>query len=603
MDAVVFITEQVESRGFRALAHPWRLRSPVEVTARCEPDCVQPDEMVGVTLWVEAGEAVPRGGHVIVSFPFRSTQHPLVYASEAAEIDGATPCISLSAPEGVVPEVRQDSFCRGMIVELAFVSRGLEAGERFSLTFRQVAWLAIPGYYPVDVFVKLPGREVAPVLDMPRMHTALGDVASLQVYLSPSADDAGMHFTVAAEQPQKYSHLPAPTYRGTVEIALPGKAIQHTFTPGDSGLASFTVDSVDTSAGFRVTVEDETRGLNARSNPFDSSFAPDGYNVYFGDLHLHSYESDGFTGQEQVLLNARDWMHLDFVAIQEHVEDRLASLVAWTPEKWRTIHERYERYNEPGRFVTIGGYEFRSYCNLYCSTDEYWQEWTQGLSDYSEAGIPEREAMIAEWAKRDGWLVGYHRLETLFEALGHVPTAAHLLQMSHCNRPPEIGSEMFLERGDRIGFFGATDSHWGLPAMVCPGQPREGQAGITGIFARELTRKGIFEALRARRCYATMGSRTLASFTMNDSFMGEECQLESGTKRELSIRIVGNELIESVDIVRNGNAIKTILVGQEEARIEWADTEDLHGEVFYFSRTHLKDGRMIWTSPVYSSIS
>jgi len=100
-----------------------------------------------------------------------------------------------------------------------------------------------------------------------------------------------------------------------------------------------------------------------------------------------------------------------------------------------------------------------------------------------------------------------------------------------------------------------------------------------------------------------MGSRTLASFTMNDSFMGEECQLESGTKRELSIRIVGNELIESVDIVRNGNAIKTILVGQEEARIEWADTEDLHGEVFYFSRTHLKDGRMIWTSPVYSSIS
>jgi len=45
--------------------------------------------------------------------------------------------------------------------------------------------------------------------------------------------------------------------------------------------------------------------------------------------------------------------------------------------------------------------------------------------------------------------------------------------------------------------------------------------------------------------------------------------------------------------------MRTIPIGREDAELEWIDNEDLQGDLYYFSRTHLKDGRMIWTSPVY----
>lgn len=598
-----FIVAQLDRTDFRALAHPWRRNVPVEMSARCEPSTAEPGQPTDFTLCLEARTALPKGAHVLVRFPFASAEHTFSLGSDIAERSELRPRILLFTPESVTAEVRVADSCRGKIVELAFDEHELAAGDALHLTFEAVALPAIPGPHQIDVFVGLPGQKIVLVRCMPAIQPLDADVESLQVYLSPSLADNSARFTVAAEQAQDHGHLPAPSYEGTVQIRLPGKTMQYSFTPDDHGRKRFTVGPVDMSSRFRVEVEDKVQELSARSNPVGNDLSPDDYNLYFGDLHLHSLESDGFVDQDSVLRNARDWSNLDFVAVQEHIENSLCFLSAWCPEKWHAIRDRFDHFNESGRFVTIAGFEFRSYCNLWCVSDEYCSDWTPGLSLRSETGNDAREAMIAEWSRRDGWLVGYHRLETLFDALGHVPVPVHLLQMSHCNRPPETGSEMFLERGDRVGFFGATDSHWGLPAMPRPGQPREGQAGITGVFAKELTRDGIFEALRARRCYATMGSRSLASFTVNDQFMGAECQLEPGKNRELCIRIAGNERIKSVDIVRNGKTIETIPVGQEEAKIEWTDVDDLQGDVFYFSRTHLDDGRMIWTSPVFVSIS
>ena len=593
-----FILEQLGRADFRALAHPWRRNAPTAMSATCKPSNATPGQRTDFTLCLEAKEAVPRGAHVLVRFPV-SAEHTLAVASDTAECGGVRPRILLSVPESATAEARSTDTSRGKVIELAFGEHELAAGDRLHLTFEGVALPAVTGPHQVDVFVRLQGQEVAPVPCMPVIHTLDARAESLQVYASPSLADKSVRFTVAAEQPQDHGYLPASSYEGTVQIRLPGRTMQHSFTPDDHGRRSFSVSPVEPSSRFRVEVEDEAQGLSARSNPVDNDFLSGDHNLYFGDLHLHSLESDGFVDQESVLQNARDWLGLDFVAMQEHIENGLCALSAWSPEKWHAIQERFDRFNESGRFVTIGGFEFRSYCNLWCVSDEYCSDWTPELSFRSETSGDAREAMIAGWAQRDGWLVGYHRLETLLGALGHVPVPVQLLQLSHCVRPPETGSEMFLARGDRVGFFGATDTHQGFPGRVNSGQPRTGQAGLTGILAGALTREGVFEALRARRCYATMGTRTLAGFALNGHVMGEECQLEPGEDRVIRLKIAGNEVIESIDLVRNGENWKTVSVGAEEMELQWTDTEELNGDLSYFSRTHLKDGRMIWTSPVY----
>ena len=52
-----------------------------------------------------------------------------------------------------------------------------------------------------------------------------------------------------------------------------------------------------------------------------------------------------------------------------------------------------------------------------------------------------------------------------------------------------------LARGGRTGVVGATDTHEGKPAAR------------TAVLAGELSRAGLFDALRHRRCYAVTGAR------------------------------------------------------------------------------------------------
>jgi hypothetical protein len=55
-----------------------------------------------------------------------------------------------------------------------------------------------------------------------------------------------------------------------------------------------------------------------------------------------------------------------------------------------------------------------------------------------------------------------------------------------------------LNAGHRVGFVGSSDSHRRNPGLG---------GGITGIYATELTPEAVLDAYRARRAFATNGSR------------------------------------------------------------------------------------------------
>jgi hypothetical protein len=102
-----------------------------------------------------------------------------------------------------------------------------------------------------------------------------------------------------------------------------------------------------------------------------------------------------------------------------------------------------------------------------------------------------------------------------------------------------------LAKGVRFGFVGSSDDHLGYPGAY--------GEGVLGVWADELSPQSLFEAIRARRTYASSGERIALEFTLNGSPMG--AQLPFAADREIDVRVEGQDAVEMVELVRNGRVI------------------------------------------------
>ena len=109
----------------------------------------------------------------------------------------------------------------------------------------------------------------------------------------------------------------------------------------------------------------------------------------------------------------------------------------------------------------------------------------------------------------------------------------------------EIGWEQvvrdFLNRGGKTGFVKGTDTHEGRPAAR------------TAVFAKELTREAIFDALRHRRNYAVSNTRITLDFKINGHYMGEEIAVEG--KPRIAVNVKGTDAIKELAIIRDGSIL------------------------------------------------
>src|SRR5262249_42552584 len=118
-----------------------------------------------------------------------------------------------------------------------------------------------------------------------------------------------------------------------------------------------------------------------------------------------------------------------------------------------------------------------------------------------------------------------------------------------------------LERGYRIGFVGSGDTHW-----LGPGE----DFGITGAYVKELSREGIFEAIRARRVFASTGARMQVKFQVNDAFMGGET-VANGPAR-VAVDVTGDADLERIEIVRDHRIVHAVPGSGRRAAFQFIDT-------------------------------
>jgi len=370
-----------------------------------------------------------------------------------------------------------------------------------------------------------------------------------------------------------------------------------------------------------VTARDSTTGLTARSNPILVSERQPEEKLFWGDIHCHTWLSDGLRSPEQVCAFARDETFLDIFGIADHNGGP-------TPRQWDYCVGVSNDFNEPGRFVTLIGQEWgggRSPGHL----NVYYPASTG--SELSHRLPGNYQAFLQDARKHRALVIHHHSATAFFEkdwGEEYDPELHRLVEIysvwGDSERPESVGNPRpvralggerdgqhvidALKRGYRFGFIAGSDCHDGRPgAELHTLQEHMKQfdyhklyrQGIMGVWATELTREAVFQALYERRTFATTGERVILRFSANGHPMGAE--VSSGPDLEIRVEACSAVPVSQLALVgESGEVASTAPNGCEvrwEQQIALSDTD----ERWIYVRLTREDEEMAWSSPIWVS--
>ena len=318
--------------------------------------------------------------------------------------------------------------------------------------------------------------------------------------------------------------------------------------------------------------------------------------LFWGDLHCHSVFSPDAEGEVDELYSfARDLAAIDFVCLADN---------DFYPDK--TLLDSEAHYTAQlaanltvgGRFLALSGFE-----------------WTFHRPDRERSFnhrivvFPQRQQRIArrnEPAGHSEHAFREYLLETGYFAFAHHAFWRLLDAPSECavEVTAAWGTYMLdadtvlraLNAGRRLALLGNSDSHRFMPGL---------SGALTGVYARDLTRSAIMDALRRGRCFATTGNRTMLAFWVNDVFIGGESVSEAPPRIRWRVRAA--TALDKVNVVRNGVRVHT----SSAAAGEWVDAHAHGTENWYLLEVKEKGvharyphnvapawGKYAWSSPI-----
>ena len=376
----------------------------------------------------------------------------------------------------------------------------------------------------------------------------------------------------------------------------------------------------------RIQVRDRKHRFESVGNP--ALLRDNGPRLFFGDLHgqsqYHSWNPIEKVGiscgtPEECLRYARDIAGLDFCAITD-----TASI---TKEIWRDVVDTAQRMNEPGKFVAFQGSEVgdnvNGHRNLVFSSDQ------------PQPGIEAKKAsgggdllvdlqtprMHDRYAGRDDVILIPHHTKMWLTWDCHDPTLEPVMEIHSIwgsgekagtdnwaiLREMTGGAQEAWARGHRLGVIGGSDTHAGLPGRCLAESDRDDfmpyTAGYAAVWADELTRSGVFKAIKQRRCYATTGVRIILETFIGDSPMGSEIAWPDPSKpRDLRVNVWGQDELDSVTVVKNNQDIATFNVRAADGQLTWRDEAPAGDGDYYYVRVIQRDGHRAWSSPIWLNI-
>ncbi|MGC8863859.1 MAG: PhoPQ-activated protein PqaA family protein, partial [Armatimonadota bacterium] len=359
------------------------------------------------------------------------------------------------------------------------------------------------------------------------------------------------------------------------------------------------------------------------------------YYVITGNLHEHTN-----TPSSCMVPSADEGTHFDnyryaldvhgydFAALTDH------DFGLYYDAAWRKAVRAADFFDDPPHFCAIPAYEF-SFINttwgkqfqpargsqiLYfgshdsamrftrpdgrvcCQLDEETNDLNKLLAELRKRGI--KDAVLPPHQLTDFYSVTdwdikdpeYRTVMEIFQVRGSYEyegcprqVNVHFIPNTHekadgCDR---AWAQNALARGQRLGFIAAGDH-------------KSTGVGTTVLFVREVSRKGIIEAMKARRCYATTGEKIFLDFRIDGHLMGEE--ITCAGKPRITAVIEGTAPLTSVVVFKNNRIIYEKkgddLCSLRSCKLDFAD-EDYSASSFYYLRVVQENDEIAWASPIW----
>jgi len=311
--------------------------------------------------------------------------------------------------------------------------------------------------------------------------------------------------------------------------------------------------------------------LAAAAGGGDAAQRPNEYQLFFGDLHNHNNVGYAQGSLERTFEIAHN--HLDFFAFTPHgwwpdighyengIEQKWLEGFEVTQRRWPEVLAMVRKYDRPGCFVPISGYEWHStalgdYHILFPTIKAEYASFSD-LRQFQQFARRHKAILVPHHpANRRGhrgaapayWDPEVSPVLEIYSDWGNAEhDRAPYPYIRHTEGGRWTGNtlQQFLAQGHRVGVIAGTDDHLGYP-----GAYRE---GLAAVWATGLTREAIFDALRNRRVYAVTGDRIALDFRLNGRRMGQE--MAYARQRALSVIVTGWDVIDRVEILKNNRVM------------------------------------------------
>ena len=343
----------------------------------------------------------------------------------------------------------------------------------------------------------------------------------------------------------------------------------------------------------------------------------DGYQLYFGQLHAHTNISDGAGTVEEAFEHAAGVDNLDFLAVTDHSNSfdnesdsrvDLGADLTNVSDEWKQGHEAAAAVTGKD-FVGLYGFEMT---------------WSDGFGHINTFNTPGFESRSnSEFGNKSGSTEGY---QNYYDKL--VEVGSSLSQFNHPGTTfgdfqdfafydPQVDQRITLiEVGNGEGAIGssgyfpsyeyytrALDKGW----HVAPTNNQDNHKGNWGdsntarsvVLASDLTEKGIYDAIRNYRVYATEDNDLSILYDLNGNAMGSILSKQDAVEITAQISDPTDTADMKVEVIVNGGLVldsQTLTDGKDTVTF----TFDSNDYSYYYLRVTQADQNIAVTAPVWT---
>ena len=433
--------------------------------------------------------------------------------------------------------------------------------------------------------------------------------------------------TGAEKRPTISAEISNAGENASVTMTVNGEKVDAAYANGE---VTYTPAAAMADGKVTVTVTVKRADNKETSKTWSFTIGEATFQRYFGQLHSHTQYSDGAGSLEKALEYVKDLpesANVDFVAFTDHsnyfdksgaanpegalYDMSLAS--AASQNLWNEYKNAVATFNADnvGSMVAIAGFEMT------------WSGGPGHINTFNTPGIVSRNNTTLNDKTKDAGLQAYYKLLSQTEGVNSISqfnhpgtTFGNFIDFGYWNAV--VDTRMYMvEVGNGEGQIGAggyypsyeqyimaLDKGW----HVAPTNNQDNHKGRWGnandardvILADDFTEDGIYEALRARRMYATEDKNLDLDYTVNGSMMGSIIDVPEKLNFEISFNDPDRtDSIAKVELVVNSGRVAYTWDSAADLAKGSVSVELAPEYTYYFVRVTEGDGDLAVTAPVW----